>query len=73
MQVRLTKTLISIKFDIRFGSVTFGKSIEVSTKKTTKKSKKIWSYRELNLFSAKLERNPLRQEHSHNLLFQLNP
>ena len=40
MQVRLTKTLISIKIDIRFGSVTFGKSIEVSTKKTTEKSKK---------------------------------
>ena len=73
MQVRLTKTLISIKIDIRFGSVTFGKCIEVSTKKNYQKVKKIWSYRELNLFSAKLERNPLRQEYSPNLLFQLNP
>ena len=72
MQVRLTKTLISIKIDIRFGSVTFGKSIEVSTKKLPKSQKNLILPR-VNLFSAKLERNPLRQVYSHNLLFQLNP
>ena len=41
MQVRLTKTLISIKINIRFGSVTFGKSIEVSTKKLPKSQKNL--------------------------------